>query len=369
MDKRTQIIEEALNAVTARRRSTAALSMGVGKTYLGLQFISHHQSSELHPLRVLVVAPKLTIFKTWKDEAVKFNLEHLQDQMTFTTYLSLHKMDPTQYNILILDECHSLKYSHQPFLANFKGIILGLTGTPPRYAKSEKGQMVQHFCPVAYTYITDDAVEDKILNDYRIYVHMLPLDTSFNLKVELKSQQFMTSEQKNYEYWTKRLAQATTKKMEQIASVMRMRALMGFRSKEHYVRHLMTTIKDKCIIFCNTQDQADKLCDHSYHSNNQFSDLHLEAFKKGRILQLSCVSQLNEGVTIPGLRAGIIMHAYGNERKSNQRIGRLLRLNPDDVATIHILCFQDTVDERWVKEALKDLDPEKIKYLQVMKEA
>lgn len=369
MDKRQQVLEEALNAVAQRRRSTAALSMGVGKTFLGLQFISHHQALELHPLRVLVVAPKLTIFKTWEEEAVKFNMEDLLPYMSFTTYISLHKQDASQYDIVILDECHSLKFSHQPFLVNYKGVILGLTGTPPRYAKSEKGQMVQAFCPVAYRYITDDAVEDKILNDYRITVHLLPLSTDNNLQVKLKTQQFMTSEVKNYEYWTKRLAQAPSKKMEQIASVMRMRALMDFKSKEYYVRYLTEVTQDKCIIFCNTQDQADRLCEHSYHSNNEFSDLHLEAFKKGRITQLSCVSQLNEGITIPGLRAGIIMHAYGNERKSNQRIGRLLRLNPDDVATIHILCYQDTVDEKWVKEALKDLDPEKIKYLQVTKHA
>jgi hypothetical protein len=59
------------------------------------------------------------------------------------------------------------------------------------------------------------------------------------------------------------------------------------------------------------------------------------------------------------------MHAYGNERKSSQRIGRLLRLNPDDKATIHILCYKDTVDERWVNEALKDLDQSKIKYFDI----
>ena len=54
------------------------------------------------------------------------------------------------------------------------------------------------------------------------------------------------------------------------------------------------------------------------------------------------------------------MHSYGNERKSSQRIGRLLRLNPDDCATIHILCYKGTVDEKWVTAALKDFDSSKI---------
>jgi superfamily II DNA or RNA helicase len=54
------------------------------------------------------------------------------------------------------------------------------------------------------------------------------------------------------------------------------------------------------------------------------------------------------------------MHAYGNERKAAQRIGRLLRLNPDETATIHILCYMDTMDEKWVKDALEGYDESKI---------
>jgi superfamily II DNA or RNA helicase len=83
-------------------------------------------------------------------------------------------------------------------------------------------------------------------------------------------------------------------------------------------------------------------------------------FKNGEITQLSTVLQLSEGVNIPNLRQGIIMHAYGNERKASQRIGRLLRLNPNEKAIVHILCYMDTVDEKWVKEALENFDQSKI---------
>jgi superfamily II DNA or RNA helicase len=102
------------------------------------------------------------------------------------------------------------------------------------------------------------------------------------------------------------------------------------------------------------------MCTYSYHSNNQDSEENLLDFKKGKIDKLSCVLQLNEGVNIPGLKQGIIMHAYGNERKASQRIGRLLRLNPDDKAIVHILCYVGTVDEKWVKDALEDFNQSKI---------
>ena len=56
------------------------------------------------------------------------------------------------------------------------------------------------------------------------------------------------------------------------------------------------------------------------------------------------------------------MHSYGNERKTSQRIGRLLRLNPDDVAICHILCYKNTVDEVWLANALENFDKTKIDY-------
>lgn len=363
MSKREQIQTEALDVAIMHKRAGLGISMGVGKTLIGLRYVDYFQQKNMNKLRVLIVAPKLSIFDTWRSDAEKFSINI--DSFHFITYLSLHKLNPHDYDLIVLDECHSLLDSHEVFLANYQGRILGLTGTPPRYAQSEKGHMVMKYCPIVYKYITDDAIDDAILNDYRIIVHRMPLSTSENFPVKTKKGTFYTSEKKSYEYWTQRILEAQTKKEEQIASVMRMRVMMDFRTKEKYAKDLLEEIEDKCILFCNTQDQADRLCANSYHSNNEDSEMNLQDFKEGVITKLSCVLQLNEGVNISNLRAGIIMHAYGNERKSNQRIGRLLRLNPEDTAIVHILCYKDTVDQRWVNEALKDLDPEKIKYHEV----
>ena len=360
MTKRDQVQKDALDIALKHNRCGLGISMGVGKTLIGLKYIDHLQTNNMGKLRVLVVAPKLSIFESWKEDAKKFNIAI--NDIKFTTYLSLHKLNPGDFDVLVLDECHSLLVGHIAFLGHYTGKILGLTGTPPRYLKSEKGQMVQKFCPVIFKYITDEAVDDDILNDYRIVIHKMALNTVNNVSVKLKNNNFYTSEVKNYQYWTSRIMTANTKKQEQIASIMRMKALMDFKTKEVYAKSLLDEIEDKCIVFANTQDQADRICKHSYHSTNDDSELNLLNFKKGKITKLSCVLQLNEGVNIPDLRAGIIMHAYGNERKSSQRIGRLLRLNPEDTAVIHILCYKGTVDEKWVGEALKDLDQSKIKY-------
>jgi len=361
MSKRDEIQEGALTVALSHKRCGLAISMGVGKTLVGLKYISHLQEKNMNQLKVLVVAPKISIFDTWRSDAEKFNIDI--SSCDFITYLSLNKMNPHAYDVVVLDECHSLLNSHSVFLAMYSGKILGLTGTPPRYEESEKGVMVRSYCPIMYRYITDDAVSDNILNDYRIIVHYLPLSESNNYRVQAGSKQFWTSERKSYDFWSKRLMDADTKKQEQIASVMRMRAMMDFSTKEAYAKDLLLDIEDKCIVFCNTMEQADRLCKESYHSKNPNSEENLQLFKTGELKQLSCVLQLNEGVNIPNLRAGVILHAYGNERKSSQRIGRLLRLNPDDTATVHILCYKDTVDERWVRNALSDLDADKITHV------
>jgi superfamily II DNA or RNA helicase len=240
----------------------------------------------------------------------------------------------------------------------YKGGILGLTGTPPKHRNSEKGMMVAQFCPVVYTFKADDAIENGIINDYQIVVHELELNKCKGYQAVMKNKSFVTSEYDNYVYWSRRIDVGSGNM--HMLRVMRMKALMEYPTKEKYTKVLMQNIITKCIVFANTQEQADKLCKYSYHSGNKNSEDNLLLFKEGKIRELSCVLQLNEGINIPDLRQGIIMHAYGNERKAAQRIGRLLRLNPNEKAIVHILCYMDTVDEKWVRDALEGFDQSKI---------
>lgn len=359
--KRNEIQELALNEILKYKRATAALGTGVGKTKVGLDYINSKYKDDL---KVLVVAPKRSIIDEWCSQAKKFNVANLLNHITFSTYLSLNKHKPEDYNLLVLDECHSLLFGHQEFLSKFDGEILGLTGTPPKREYSEKAKMVKMYCPVVYEYLVDDAVEDNIINDYQIIVHLLSLDKRLNIPVDLKSgKTFMTSEEKSYNYWTERLNSAMTPKQKQFSSILRMKEMKAFKSKELYAKKLITYLEskgEKLIIFANTQEQADRLSTHSYHSKNSDSEENLELFKYDKIMKLSCVAQLSEGVNIPNLKQAIILHSHGNERTSSQKIGRMLRLNPKEKSTIHILCYEDTIDVKWVNSALEGLDSSKI---------
>lgn len=363
-----QIRTEALEVVRQYVRSGVNMSMGSGKTRLGLDHfqlvMNKMHTTEDRPAKGLVVAPTKKILKGWKAEAEKWGIEHLLDGLQFTTYLSLTKQDK-DFDVIYLDECHNLKLNHDEWLSHHKGYFLGLTGTPPKYKRSEKGRMIDKYCPIRYTYTTDEAIGDGLLNDYRITVHLLELDSDNNHKVEIKNKtgevvkSWWTSERKDYEYWTDQVNYNPGHKW---MSIRRMNAMKGYATKLDYAHRLLEQTKRKCIVFANTQKQADLLCSHSYHSENPDSETNMSLFESGEIDKLSAVFQLSEGANIKGLDEVIILHAYGNNRKASQRLGRGLRLDPNETAYIHILCYKDTVDEKWVQEALEGYDQSKIEW-------
>jgi superfamily II DNA or RNA helicase len=358
---RERIQKEALYAVMSNRRAGLHVSMGVGKTYIGLQYIDKFGG------KVLVVAPKLTIFESWKNDAQKFGLAYLLNNITFTSYISLIKHNPKDYDIVILDEAHNTKSSHDEFLAHFTGRILGLTGTPPKYTYGEKGQMMEQYYPIKYSYGVDEAVDEEILNDYRIFVHKLPLSTVNNIQVGKGSKTFYTSESKNYNWLQSQIQSAASEKQVFMKRIFLLNAIKQFKTKLHFVDFISKRVPqtEKCLLFANTTEQANLICEHSHHSKNSKveNEVNLAKFASGQITRLSAVEQLSEGITVPNLKHIVIMHSYGNEKKASQKIGRALRLNKDEVAAVHVLCFRDTVDESWVAKSLEDFDISKIKWI------
>lgn len=366
--------DQVLAIIKGRRLAGVALTMGLGKTLIGLRDMAglladgrRHEAGT----RFLVAAPTQAILDSWPLEATKFGLAYLLDQINFTTYRSLTKTLATgSYYKLYLDECHALKDSHEPGLRAHvaqKKSILSLTGTPPAQVRSEKGRLVATYCPIIVDYTTDEAVLAGLLNDYRLVVHRLALNPVRDYQLITKAgQPYTTSERENYQYWSARLTRAEaggdSLPLETLR-ILRMQALMQYPGKGRYMRYLADQQTEKVLLFTCNQQQAEQQSAHTYHSNNKSSQQNLAQFNTGQIQRLACVNQLSEGISIPHLRVGIIWHAFGNERKAAQRIGRLLRLNPEETATVHLLAYQDTIDEYWVAQALATFDPTKISYV------
>lgn len=374
---REEIQNKALEALMDKKRASINVSMGVGKTLIGLRHIEamfnhpsylegeYYINGRHYKQKFLVVVPKLSVKKAWLDDMKKFKFMY-KSMVDFTTYIGLKNKNPKYYHTVYLDECHSITPNNYPWLykycKEYSGRIVGLTGTYPK--TGVKAQLCNGFCPCVYSYTPDDAVNDGILNHYKIIVHLLPLDERKNREKKNKEgKTFMSSEKLDYQYWDSICSDYYKSDSERMRdAIMRMKVLQSFASKERYAKNLYEEQKDKTILFATSTAQANRIDKHSYHSKNIRSEKNLTDFKEGKINKLTCVEQLNEGVTIPGLKVGIIMHSFSNNRKSAQKIGRLLRLSANDTSTIHILCYENTVDERWVRNALADFEQENITY-------
>jgi superfamily II DNA or RNA helicase len=249
--------DQVLATIQGRQLAGIALTMGLGKTLIGLRDMDRLLTTGQLPRQIagkpfLVAAPTQAILDSWPQEAHKFDLAHMLDHIEFTTYRSLGKALATgTYQKLYLDECHALKDSHEPSLkahAAKKRSILGLTGTPPAQAHSEKGRLVATYCPIVVDYTTDEAVLAGLLNDYRLVVHRLPLRTERDYVLTTKSgSQFTTSERENYFYWSKRLANAAQDQLPiETLRILRMQALMNYPGKGHYMRYLASRRTRSC---------------------------------------------------------------------------------------------------------------------------
>ncbi|HUV84228.1 MAG TPA: DEAD/DEAH box helicase family protein, partial [Methanosarcinales archaeon] len=135
-----------LDAIGNRKKSGVVATMGSGKCLLGLK----HMAKNYNELAsYLVVTPRKTIYKSWTDDAKEYGFDLFLEHLSFVSYRSLIKLDFNDYDVIYLDECHSLKYSHKEWLLEFEakgGIIVGLTGTYPIYKNTEKGKMCNYFC-------------------------------------------------------------------------------------------------------------------------------------------------------------------------------------------------------------------------------
>ncbi len=373
MSNRDAIQNDANDLIRPETKSGLSVCMGVGKTLIGLR----DQTAQYTDIsKFLVVAPKKSIFQSWEDERQKWGMIYLKDHTDESTYRSLTKQS-FDYDTVYLDECHSLTPAHEQWLDDYLaqgGRIVGLTGTYPNNAYSDKGKLCRKFCPLVYTYGINDAIRDGILNDYRITIHLLSIGSNKTVKKSGKFGDYFTSEKADYDYWTNRIAALDQKREMGLhynkghlmqARLQRMKAMHGYPSKAAYAKKLLTSKKEKTILFTPLIKDAKNICEHSYHSKNPNSEENLDAFKKGEILNLSTVEQIAEGITIPNLKNGIITNTYSNNRKASQKIGRMLRLNPDDTCHIDILCYIDTVDVDWVQSALEEYSFEKITWKNV----
>ena len=125
---------------------------------------------------VLIAYPDNKIKQSWIEEFEEMG--YINDNITYTTHLSLHKHAHTEYDIVVIDEIHLLSEAQIGVCVDLftfnNDNVLGLTGTLSRWTKQKLKEDLALY--VLAEYPIEKAIEEGVIVDYQITVVRVPLD-------------------------------------------------------------------------------------------------------------------------------------------------------------------------------------------------
>lgn len=311
--------------------------------------------------KILITVPYNSIIESWNNELQKWKVPK-KFKITIINQRSLHLEDPSKYELLICDEVHMLSENQIESVKNFSRVF-GLSGSISD--KTEKLLKKELNLKIFLTYSIEDAIRDSIIADYEIKLIPVMLDDNEKyLTAGTKDKPFLTTEYKQYQYLTsqfekfKRLSWNNSKLnvVKMSAANKRANLIYNAKSKIAIAKELIDT-QDRALIFTARTEVADSFSD-SYHSKSP--DDTLDKFFEGTINKLSVCEMTNMGITFPNLKTGIFHQMKSSEENAIQKVMRMCNMEDDEIATIYITYFANTVDEEWTRKALSGLNPDKI---------
>lgn len=316
---------------------------------------------ELKPKSIIIAYPDTKIKESWETEFkdMKYKNENIQ----YTTHLSLHKYQNEKYDLVVIDEIHLLSEAQieaARTLLEANSCVLGLTGTLSRWTEETLAQELD--LTVVAHYPIEQAIEEGVIVDYEITVVYVPLDreriNEYKGKRRTEKAQF-----DSYGWVIDQLERQGRNTM--FLRLARMRIIQNSVAKLEKTRSLLKKHKDeRVLVFCGVTKIADQLGIPVYHSKAGEKE-DFEAFANGEGKHLAVIKIGNTGVTYKPLNRVIINYFDSNAENLAQKINRCMAMeynNPDKKAQIYIVCSAEEVERKWLSKALEFFDKSKIKH-------
>lgn len=363
--------EEAKQAVIKNNGGMIAMATGSGKSRVAVELAKYYYNPLDDYNAALLVPTEKLRDENWQEEFEKWEAKNVWRGTERLCYASASKIKDCDFPIAILDEGHNITELSSEFFSNNKveRTVL-LTATPP--SDPVKKEILKSLgIKLVYEVTLDQAVRLGFVAPYKITVVSVALDnTTKNIPGGTKLKPFMTTESAAYAYHCKAIQQAmfdktpSGRKRHQFAILRRMQFIYKIPSKTEVIKFLLEKVipqDDRSLIFCGSIEQAEAVCPNRYHSKS--GDKAYNAFKSEEINRLSCVKAINEGHNFPGVDSGIVGQLNSKEKDLVQRIGRLIRYRPGHEAHLYIVVSESTQDEKWLENAVENLDQSKIEYV------
>jgi len=313
---------------------------------------------------ILIAYPDNKIKQSWIEDFEEMNYEN--DNITYTTHLSIHKHTGTEFDIVVIDEIHLLSEAQIGACVDLFSIndnILGLTGTLSRWTKRTLNEDLG--LHVLAEYPIEKAIEEGVIVDYQITVVKVSLDNIVHNEYGKKKIKKTELQQFNY------LSSTINRMMYSGGNTMfmrlaRMRLIQSSLAKLNKTKQLLQQYKDeRVLVFCGTTKVADSLGIPSHHSKSKDKEA-FNRFAEGEGKHMAVVKIGNTGITYKPLNKVIINYFDSNAENLAQKINRCMAMEyntPDKKADIYIISSNEGVEAKWLNKALEFFDKKKIIFL------
>jgi superfamily II DNA or RNA helicase len=342
---KSKIQSEAIKAhIEHNCKSIIGLSVGMGKTKIAIDRI--FSLRELNPsAKILFTGAREVYSRNFRSELNKWNCS--DNNIDMICNKSLHNYIK-HYDLVIYDEAH--KETDRVYTELLKLIkinpkieIIGLTGTPL------SNHPIYSILPISYKYLMQDAIEEKMLNNFEMYI------LKYNLPDDEKAL---------YDYYYKRYFNAPMVK-HYCPELNRLKIFLNnLSSKVDITNNLINkNLKDhKILIYAGSIEQS-KLFDLPVFNSSltkDKKDLIYDNFYNSIDGKLVNVGILKESVSIPNLKCGFVLGIDSSTSSKHQLIGRFLRLTINDLSKIYFIVAKDTIEEKWVLNGMENFKQIKI---------
>ena len=366
------------------------LPTGTGKTSIALDVAFNRVP--ICP-KILIVVPKNSIKSSWEDEIERCGYEEDIDNITMTTYASVHKYIEQDWDFIMWDEAHHITDRVVNIIecSSNKACNILLSAT----IKRDILYRLKACFPELdiYRISMQSVIDSEVLPEPRIILLPLKLDNTTiseciirnpsiknkivklswfgrrkaigkkdaQYQIECTQAQYYQDLDTQVEWYKKKSTNPIMKNLWLHKAGERLKWLAY--KKTPYVQELLKILKNQRVLtFCADIDQTEKLGSNAIHSKKKSSDITLKSFNEGKIKHITSVAMLDEGVNLTSCRVGIFANINSSERIVVQRIGRILR-HKDPI--IIIPYFINTREQEIVNNMLEGYNSDLIETMNI----
>ena len=370
--------QEAIDAWKKQgKRGIVLLPTGTGKSYVAQMAMEETQRS------TLVVAPTIDLMNQWYGILTSafqcpvgmlgggyHEIEHVTVSTYDSAYIHMDRLGH-RFGLLVFDEVHHLpgpSYLHaaECCLAPFR---LGLTATLER--PDDRHLLLDEVVgPIVYRREIRE-LAGEYLAEYeveRVVVELTPEEAEIYHSSREIYRQFVREKgirMSGPQGWGKFVSVSSRSSAGRRAMKAYQRARRLALSAPSKLRDLEGLLrlhsKDRVIIFTNDNESVYRISRNflipaiTHQTDAKERREILERFNEGLYPCLVTSRVLNEGVDIPQVNVGIVLSGTGSVREHVQRLGRILRKQPDKRATLYEIVTAQTV-EKFVSERRREHD-------------